>query len=152
METSGRYPPIKNGFLTFAGGLIRPCELEIAIDLDRRIGYRITLCNDGLYDADAWTKAAAVANRTFTEKVKDTLFKVAVQTVSVSTTQQQALVCSANAVWQAPAGQLNPTPSADGISYLIIRNGTDMRVEGGFRLYSPEGLALARQIEHLAGS
>lgn len=144
--------PIRNGFLSFDGGLLRPCELQVAIDLDRHIGYRITICNDGGFDADAWKQAKASADRTFDQEVKGNLRHVAVKAFRLSPRDRQTLVCDANALWKAAVSRLNPMPSADGISHLMIRNNDAVRMEGAFTVYTPEGLALRNRMQQLAGS
>lgn len=44
-------PAIDRGVGMFDGGFLRPCTATVAIDLDRHLGYVVTRCNDGGYDA-----------------------------------------------------------------------------------------------------
>lgn len=141
-------PPIKHGLLTFDGGLFG-CAGKVVIDLDRRVGYAITSCNEGRYDA-IWARVKAAADRTLSEEVNGERFNVAIRHFSIPVDRVRTLVCEANAAWQAPV-QRPRLGSPDYISSLILRDGGAMRIDGGTKQYSGFALTLRADIKKLAG-
>lgn len=144
-------PSIQHGLLTSDVGLLRPCEEKVAIDLDRRVGYVITTCNDGGYNARAWARAKATADRTLSRKVKGVQSRIAIRHFSIPADRVRALVCEANVAWQVAVPPSLQSPSVDYISSLILRDGGAMRIDGGTKQYSGFALTLRADIKKLAG-